>query len=155
MMYRILLGLIAALLLQGPASAQDYSIGKIKVSEVWTRVPPQASKVGGGFMTITNTGTTADTLIGGTASISNSFEVHEMAMINGVMSMRELKPGLAIKPGETVVLKPGSFHVMFIDLKEMPAIDKPVKGTLVFEKAGKLSIEYKVVPMGGSMPKGH
>ncbi len=144
--------LAVAFLSASPALAQDYTIGKIKISQVWTRVTPPASKVAGGFMTITNTGTEADTLIGGTALISNHFEVHEMAMQDGVMKMRELKPGLVIKPGETVTLRPGSFHVMFMDLKEPLALGKPFKGTLVFQKAGTIEVEYKVEPFGTRAP---
>ncbi len=141
-----------ALALALPAQAQDFTLGKIKISQVWTRVTPPASKVAGGFMTITNTGTEPDTLIGGTAIISQRFEVHEMAMQDGVMRMRELKPGLVIKPGETVALKPGSYHVMFMDLKEPLALGKPFKGTLVFEKAGTIEIEYKVEPFATRVP---
>ena len=143
---------LVALTLALPAQSQDFIVGKIKVSQVWTRVTPPASKVGGGFMSITNTGTEPDTLIGGTAVISNRFEVHEMAVQDGVMRMRELKPGLVIKPGETVTLKPGSFHVMFMDIKEPPALGKPFKGTLIFEKAGTIEIEYKVEPFGTRVP---
>lgn len=134
------------------AHAQDFAVGPIRVSQPWTRVPPDASKVAGGFMTITNTGTEADTLVGGTAVVSGGFEVHEMAVVDGVMRMRELKPGLVIKPGETVTLRPGGLHVMFMDLKAPLAAGKPFKGTLVFEKAGTVEIEYRVEPFGARAP---
>lgn len=134
------------------ADAKDYTVGAIKISTPWTRVTPPASTVAGGFMTITNTGTTPDTLVGGTAAISARLEVHEMALDGGIMKMRELKPGLVIKPGETVVLKPGSFHVMFMDLKEPIASGKTFKGSLVFEKAGTIEIEYKIEPFGTREP---
>ena len=66
--------------------------------------------------------------------------------------------GLVIKPGETVVLRPGSFHLMLMDIKETPVLGKPFKGTLVFEKAGKVEVEFKVEPFGtrtpGGVPKG-
>ena len=143
---------VALGLLSAPLSAQDYTIGKLKVSQAWTRVTPPASKVAGGFMTITNTGTEPDTLVGGTAAISQRIEVHEMAMDGGVMKMRELKPGLVIKPGETITLKPGSFHVMFMELKEPLSQAKPFKGTLIFEKSGTIEIEYKVEPFGTRVP---
>ena len=148
----LLLSSFCFLAASGVALAQDYAIGKIKVSQVWTRVTPPASKVAGGFMTITNTGTEPDTLTGGTALIAARLEVHEMAIDGGVMKMRELRPGLVIKPGETVTLKPGSFHVMFMDLKEPLAQGKSIKGTLVFQKAGTIEIEYKVEPFGTRVP---
>ena len=67
-------------------------------------------------MKITNNGKEPDRLIGGTVPFAGRFEVHEMAIEGGVMKMREVK-GLEIKPGETVELKPGGYHVMFMDLK--------------------------------------
>lgn len=138
----------------GPAAAQDYTLGAIKISQPWTREPPKSARVAGGFMTITNTGTVPDRLIGGSAVFSARFEVHEMSMVDGVMRMRELKPGLEIKPGETVQLKPGSYHVMFMDLTKPPKQGDVVKGTLVFEKAGTIEIAYKVAPLGAATPEG-
>jgi len=144
------LGFLAAQLALGTAlaHAQDFAVGPIRVSQPWTRVPPDASKVAGGFMTITNTGTEADTLVGGTAVVSGGFEVHEMPVVDGVMRMRELNKGLDIKPGQTVELKPGGYHIMFMQLKEPLVAGKPLKGTLVFEKAGTIEVEYAVAPIG-------
>ena len=59
-----------------------------------------------------------------------------------------------IKPGETVEFKPGSFHLMFLELKAPLAQGTMVKGTLTFEKAGTIEVEYKVEAIGGS-PAGH
>ena len=134
------------------AAAQDYTAGTLKISQTWTREVPAGAKVAGGFMTITNTGKDADTLIGGSVAIAGAFEVHEMTMTDGIMRMRRLQPGLVIKPGETVALKPGSYHVMMMDLKAAPQTGKPIKGTLVFAKAGTVAIEYKVEPFGTRVP---
>jgi hypothetical protein len=107
-------------------------------------------------MKITNSGPTSDRLIGGSSDVASKFEVHEMKMENGVAKMRPIKGGLEIKPGETVELKPGSFHVMLVGLKKPLASGDHVKGTLVFEKAGTVTVEYDVVAMGsepaGAMP---
>ncbi|MEW5962316.1 MAG: copper chaperone PCu(A)C [Pseudomonadota bacterium] len=140
---------VAATLITATASlAGDYKAGDLKIGEPWTRVTPPGAAVAGGFMTITNTGKEADRLLGGSATISKRLEVHEMTMDGGIMKMRELAKGLEIKPGETVELKPGSFHVMFIELTTPPAIGTPVKGQLKFEKAGTVDVEYKVAPLG-------
>ena len=50
-------------------------------------------------MTITNTGTAPDRLVGGSTAVAKEFEVHEMTMDNGVMKMRPVAGGLEIKPG--------------------------------------------------------
>ena len=49
-------------------------------------------------------------------------------------------------------LKPGGLHVMFMDLKQPLKHGEKLKGTLVFEKAGKIEIEYEVAPIGAAGP---
>jgi copper(I)-binding protein len=69
-----------------------------------------------------------------------------------VMKMREVKDGLEIKPGETVELKPGGYHVMFVDLKEPLKPGEDVTVTLKFAKAGTLEVKYPVEVMGAGGP---
>ena len=142
-------------LLAFPAFAHDYKVGALEIAHPWTRATPRGATVAGGYLKITNKGTTADRLIGGTATFAGRFEIHEMRIADGVMQMRALPRGLELKPGETVELKPGSFHVMFMDLKGPLEKDQRVKGTLVFEKAGTVEIEYTVEALGGPPASAH
>jgi copper(I)-binding protein len=103
-------------------------------------------------MSITNKGTAPDRLVGGATSAAAGFEVHNMTMDQGVAKMRPVEGGLEIKPGETVELKPGSFHVMLTGLKQPLEKGQKVKATLQFEKAGKVDIEYVVEAAGTSAP---
>lgn len=135
-----------------PAAAQDMTVGTLKISAPWARATPKGASVGGGYMTITNTGTAPERLIGGAAGISSRFEVHEMSMDNGVMRMRELAQGLEIKPGEKVELKPGGYHVMFMDLKQQLMPGQSFKATLQFEKAGKVEVSFAVQGIGAQSP---
>ena len=136
------------------AFAHDFTVGSLKIDHPWTRATPKGAAVAGGYLKITNNGTVADKLIGGTFVNAGRFEVHEMKTENGVALMRPLAAGLEIKPGQTVELKPGSFHLMFMDLKTPVEQGKRVKGTLVFEKAGTVEVEYAVEAIG-SAPGGH
>ena len=68
--------------------------------------------------------------------------------------MRQVNPGILLRPGANVVLKPFSHHLMMMDLKQPLKAGEKVKGTLVFEKAGPVEIEYVVVPMGADGPAG-
>jgi periplasmic copper chaperone A len=145
-----LASMLSVLAFASPSGAHDYSVGPIKIVHPWTRMPPTGAKVAGGYMTLTNTGTDVDTLLGGTIINAQRLEVHEMSVTDGVMRMKQLQPGLELKPGETVVLKPGSYHVMFMDLSARPETDKRLKGTLVFARAGTVEVEYKVEPAGAS-----
>ncbi len=158
---------VAALALSSPAFAQhahgaaqaqtpqpgpSVRVGALVIEAPWTRATPGGARVAGGYMRITNTGREPDRLTGGSFPLAGRFEVHEMATANGVMTMRELARGLEIGPGQTVELKPGGFHVMFMDLREPVREGRPIKGTLVFEKAGTVEIEYRVAPIGA---RGH
>lgn len=93
-------------------------------------------------------GQTTDRLIGGTADVSAGFQIHEMTMEGDVSKMREMKGGIEIKSGGTVELKPGSSHVMFVDLKRRLEKGERIKGTLTFEHAGSVTVEYPVEGVG-------
>ena len=137
-----------------PAAAQDYKLGSLEITTPWTRATAPTARSGGGFMTITNKGTTADRLISARSTASDKVEIHEMQMDGSVMRMRELAKGLDIPPGATVLLKPGSYHIMFMELKAPLAKDAKVPVTLVFEKAGSIDVQLDVQAMG-AMPQGH
>lgn len=137
-----------------PALAHDYRVGSLEISRPWTRATAETAKSGGGFLTITNKGTTPDRLVAAQSSVSLKVEIHEMRMDGTVMRMRELEKGLEIPPGASVVLKPGSYHIMFMDLKAPLAKDAKVPVTLVFEKAGKVDVELSVEGLGAAGP-GH
>jgi copper(I)-binding protein len=137
------------------AKTEEYKVGSLKILKPWTRATPKGSKVAGGFMTIHNAGKTADVLIGGTFKASARFEIHEMAIVNDVMKMRELANGFKIEPGASVVLTPGSYHVMFMGLKRQLTEGGSVPGTLKFAKAGTVDVTYRIEAMGkGRMKRG-
>ena len=136
-------------------AATSTKLGSLVIEAPWTRATPAGAKVAGGYVTITNTGKEPDRLVGGSFPLAGRFEVHEMAVTNGVMTMRELGQGLEIAPGQKVELKPGGLHVMFMDLKTQVKEGQPIKGTLVFEKAGTVEVEYRVAPIGARAPGAH
>jgi copper(I)-binding protein len=135
-------------------ATKTYTLKDLVIEAPWSRETPTGARVAGGFFKITNKGTTPDRLVGGSFPLAGRLEVHEMAVIDGVMRMRELDKGLEIKPGETVELKPGSFHVMFMELKEPLKAGQTVKGTLIFANAGTIEVEYQVNARTEA-PKGH
>lgn len=126
------------------AAAHDYKIGAIEIMHPWARATPKGAKVGAGYLTIVNKGSTPDRLVGGTMEFAGRFEIHEMAMDGSVMRMRMLANGIEIKPGATVELKPGSFHLMFVGLTRPLAKGERLKATLVFEQAGTVALEFAV-----------
>ena len=129
--------------------------GTLTVEQPWSRATPGGARVGGGYVRITNQGPAPDRLIGGSFPLAGRVEVHEMRMDGDVMRMKPVEGGLEIKPGDTVELRPGAHHLMFMDLKEPLREGQTIKGTLVFEKAGAVEVEYAVRSIGGAAPAEH
>ncbi|MCB1424960.1 MAG: copper chaperone PCu(A)C [Brucellaceae bacterium] len=149
--------LAAALALPGlaavhPAMAEEKAAmqaplkaGDLELTGFWTRAMLPNQPAGGGFVTIRNSGSADDRLLKVETPLARG-EVHEMAVVDGVMRMRELADGLPIPAGETVELKPGSFHMMFLEVKEPFREGGTVPVTLTFEKAGTVEAELTVMP---------
>jgi periplasmic copper chaperone A len=144
----------ALALMTGVAQAENYTVGSITISNPWARATPKGASIGGAYMAIANKGTDADRLIGGNSPVANSVEVHEMSMQGGVMKMRPVQGGLEIKPGQTIELKPESFHLMLVGLKQPLVKGQQIKATLEFAKAGKVDVEYTVEAIGAKGPGG-
>ncbi len=129
-------------------------VGALVIDMPWIRATPPGAKAAAGYLKITNTGKEPDRLIGGLWPLASAVEVHEMSMAGGVMKMRKLENGLEIKPGQTVELSPGGYHLMLTGLQDRVREGKPIKVTLNFEKSGSVDVEFAVAPIG-SRTGGH
>jgi copper(I)-binding protein len=144
--------LAAATALVAPAAAADYDVGSIHISQPWSRATPKGAASGAGYMTLTNTGTVPDRVSCASDDASTQCQIHSMTMDGGVMKMRPVEGGLEIKPGESVALKPGGYHMMFLDLKHPLEQGKTVKATLKFDRAGTIEVDYPVLAIGAPAP---
>jgi hypothetical protein len=142
----------AVTLLAEPARAEEVKAGDLVITDAWSRATPNGAKIGSGYLTIENKGSTPDRLVGIAADIAGKVEVHEMAMKNGVMTMRPLDKGLTIDPGKTVKLAPGGNHLMLFDLKSALKQGDTLPITLEFEKAGKVKVSLDVQGIGAQGP---
>lgn len=142
---------LAALFSLTDAQAHEIKLGNLVIHHPWSRESPMAADVAAGFMTITNTGTEDDRLVKASSEISAVTQIHDMKMEGDVMKMVELPDGIAIPAGATVKLKPKSLHIMFMDVKQQPAEGTSFTGTLTFEKAGTVTVDYEVAAPGADM----
>jgi len=129
------------------AMATDYKIGSLEIIAPWSRASPKGASTAIGYMTIKNNGATPDRLIGGSADFADALQLHSMTMEGDVSKMRELK-SVDIDPNQTIEFKPGGSHVMFVGLKHSLSQGEHAKGTLIFEHAGTVQIEYDVQGIG-------
>ena len=145
MLKKILITLFV-IILSGSVFAHEYKLGTLEIDHPYTRATAAGAKVGGAFMTINNRGSQPDKLVSVTgAAFAGKVELHETKMINNVMEMRELKQGLVIPAKSKVELKPGAYHVMFMDLKEPLVKGKKYKAKLNFEKSGSIEVEFDTI----------
>ena len=149
----IAFALLAATLCCGVALADDYQVKMLRVSNPFARATPPGAKVAGVFMSIENRGKEADRLVSASSPVAGVVEIHEMAMDSGMMKMRAIK-GVDVKPGATVDLKPGGYHVMLLDLKQTLKAGDSVPVTLVIEgrdgKRETVEIKAPVKALGGA-----
>ncbi|MGL4489981.1 MAG: copper chaperone PCu(A)C [Rhizobiaceae bacterium] len=122
--------------------------GDITVSGSWTKAMLPSQPAGGGYLIIENKGAAADRLLSATSTVTTNLQIHEMAMEGDVMKMRELPDGLEVPAGGKVELKPGGFHLMFMDMTKGFKEGETVAVILKFEKAGDVSVELPVAPAG-------
>lgn len=139
----------AALMLPGLAMAHDFQAGDLKISHPMSFETPISAKAGAGYMTITNEGDTADSLIEVRADFPRVM-LHKSEEKDGIATMSHVDK-IDIPAGGTVELVPGGFHVMFMGLDGDPLEDgETIDATLVFEKAGAVDIVFSVEPRAAS-----
>jgi len=148
MLRTLVLPLLLAVCGTAHAQGRIYKISGLNIEAPWARATPAGAKVGAGFVRVTNTGQEPDRLISGSMSLATEAAVHEMVTSGGVAKSRKLEGGLEIGPGQTVELNPGGYHLMFMGLRQGLREGETMKGTLVFEKAGTLGLEYHVARFG-------
>lgn len=115
--------------------------GGLTVVNPWAR-PASQGQVGVVYLTVTDTGA-PDRLVGVRTPVSDDAELHESMQDNGVMKMRPVA-GAVVAPGQPLVLAPGGYHIMLMDLKKPLKQGDTIPVTLVFEKAGAISANAAV-----------
>jgi periplasmic copper chaperone A len=132
------------------------TVGDLTIDGAWTKAMLPGQKVGGGFLTIANKGSADDRLVSAASAAAPDVQIHEMTIVNDVMEMRQLTDGLVIPAGQTVELKPGGLHLMFMDVSEPFKEGGTVPVTLAFENAGTVDVVLPVAPASAKeMPESH
>ena len=137
------------------AAPAEIRIGDIAITGAFTRATLPNAPVGGGFLTLTNTGAEDDRLVFAESPIARDTQIHEMAMEGDVMKMRQLVDGLVIPAGQSVVLEPGGYHIMFMGLTQALVEGETIPLTLTFEKAGTITIDLLAGGTAADAPAGH
>ncbi len=139
---------VALLLLSAVTWAQSPSA--VSVVRAWSRATPPGVTVGVAYFEITNGGA-QDELIAISSPVAARVEMHSTTMAGGLMQMREAE-SVDVPAKGRVVFEPGGLHAMLIDLKKPLIEGARLPLTLVFRRAGKVSVEAVVQGIGGEAP---
>jgi hypothetical protein len=130
----------------------------LHVRDAWARVSPMVELAGAAYMVIHNATDADDALVAASSPAAEFVELHLTSMDEeGMMSMNQVTE-IALPAQGDAVLKPGSYHVMLINLVEPLTEDTEVELTLEFMTAEPQTVSVPVLSeppmMMGNMGEG-
>ena len=142
MLRRIALSLVAAAIAL-PVFAAQYELGPLLIEQPWSRPTAPGMPMGVAYLSITNRGATADTLVGASSPVASRVEMHETSIVDGMARMRPLS-AVDIPAGATVKIAPGGIHFMLIDLRAPLQPGKSVPLLLQFRHGGRITVQLEI-----------
>ena len=128
-------------------SAQEYRLDPFLIDRPIARATAPGATTGVVFFTISNAGNTTDRLLRASTPIAARVALHQMAVDEGMMKMRAV-PSLELRPGARLELQPGGYHLMLLGLKQPLKAGEKFPITLIFERAGALTVPVQVEALG-------
>jgi uncharacterized protein YcnI/copper(I)-binding protein len=135
-----------------PGPDKPVTLGNLSITRPFARAMLPGQPTGGGYLSIANSGSADDTLVGASSPAARSVTLHEMKMNGSVMEMRALPDGIRIPAGATVALSPDGLHMMFENVSAPFRPGGRIPVTLVFAHAGKVEIDLPVAAIGATAP---
>jgi periplasmic copper chaperone A len=132
---------LAAVSLTAAANAQAQIAPKVE--NAWARPTVNGQAGGGGYLTLIGT-TQADRLLSVKSNVAKGVELHRVDMDGNIMRMREVD-AIDVPAGQTVQLRPGGLHIMFVGLTQTLKNGATIPLTLRFEKGGEVKVNMKVM----------
>ncbi len=147
--------ILSGSLFANPATAHSYSEGQVIIAHPWSRPTPPGTPTGVGYMAITNNGEQPITLISAATPAASRVTIHRSRMENGLMGMEHLADGLVIPAGETVELKPRSYHLMLERLEAPLEEGQRIPLTLTFKDLEDIQVDLVVEGLAGVRDGAH
>lgn len=122
-------------------------VNGIVIEDAFARARPGSAKMGGAFLKITNTNDDDDMVLSVSADIAKRTELHTHLMKDGVMRMTKVD-SILVPAGQSVMFKPGGYHVMMMGLTSEMAKGSHFTVTLSFKNAGDIEVMVPVMAAG-------
>jgi hypothetical protein len=150
--YFLALLLCAFALQSPPARSQEVKAGDLVISQPWSRAAPRGAEEANSYLTIENKGTAADRLVRASTEAAEKIEIQQTGKSGGATTVQTLEGGLAIPPGEKVVMAPGAYKLALLKLKSRLKKGTQLSTTLEFEKAGQVTVPFEVLSAAATGP---
>lgn len=121
---------------------------KITIEQPWTPHTGKRKMSAAAYFTMHNWSDENDTLVDVKSDIAEMTMLHRSYEKDGVMRMDHVD-GLEVPAGGTAALAPGGYHVMFMQLHAPLKRGEHFPLTLVFEKAGEVTVQVEITGVGG------
>jgi periplasmic copper chaperone A len=148
--------LIALLTACSNAPGGSATVGKLTISEAWVRATTTMDhgehtgmKMDGptsaAYMIIENKGD-ADVLLSASVSqeVADAAELHQSKEENGMMMMNPMPAGIDVPAQGKLEIKPASYHIMLVNVKQTLAPGKTIRLSLKFKNNGEVSLDVPV-----------
>jgi len=126
-------------------SAALTSAPKIVVTSPRTPLPASPD-VGAAYLTIKNDSSQPDVLLSATSNVAAQTMVHH-DVVNGPTETMVPAGPITIAPGKSLVLEPGGYHIMLMNLTQRLTVGEEIHVTLDFKRAGQIDVSVPVVPL--------
>ena len=123
----------------------------LRIGDPYVRLVPPNAPASAAFMVISNSGGAERKLLAAQSPVAKTVELHTHINDQGVMKMRQV-PSIAIKANGQTELKPGSYHIMLIDLKQALNEGDAVPLTLTFDDGSSQQISAPVRKIQATAP---
>lgn len=108
---------------------------EIFVSNAWVQAMPPSQKTSAAYMTIKNNSAREVVLVSASSDVAGAVEIHQMSDMGGMMNMAMVS-NIHVPALGSVILRPGGFHIMLINLKKAVNKGDIVPITLHFQDGG-------------------
>ncbi|MDC1087239.1 copper chaperone PCu(A)C, partial [Alphaproteobacteria bacterium] len=125
--------------------AETLNFKGLVIEDFWIKSSIGNHKMTSGYLKIKNTNNFDERLTSVVSDFSKKIELHGMALKNDIMTMKKLDNGLMIRAGTEVHLRPGNYHLMFINLNGQVKVMNSYKVNFIFENSGSVMIDMPVL----------
>ena len=137
--------LFTFILLSSQSFSETITSKGLVLSDFWIKKVTANNNITAGYIKIENKNEKNERLISVVSDFSKRIEIHDMYIKNNVMIMKHLEQGVLIKSKSQLDFKPGSLHIMFIDLTKSLKKTKLQKVKFNFKNAGSIVVNMPIM----------